>query len=51
MVEGNEADDPDFKKIKIESNDLVVIVPPRGKWLTKHKITLEILLQEPFGCS
>ncbi|NLB88954.1 MAG: LysR family transcriptional regulator [Syntrophomonadaceae bacterium] len=48
VVEGNLANEPEFQKFKIESNDLVIIVPPRGKWLTKNKISLESLLEEPF---
>lgn len=48
VVEGNLANEPDLNKIKIESNDLVLIVPPRGKWLDKNSLSLKNLLTEPF---
>ncbi len=48
VVEGNLANDPDLRKFKIESNELVLIVPPRGNWLEKTSLTISDLLSEPF---
>lgn len=48
VIEGNLTNDPDLKKFKIESNELVLIVPPRGYWLEKNTITIKDLLKEPF---
>lgn len=48
VVEGNLANDPDLEKIKIESNELVLIVPPRNEWLDKQTLTINDLIKEPF---
>ncbi len=48
VIEGNLTNDPDLKKFKIESNELVLIVPPRGYWLERTTITINDLLKEPF---
>lgn len=48
VVEGNLTNEPDLHKIKIESNDLVLIVPPRSEWLRRPSITISELLNEPF---
>ena len=48
VVEGNLAYDRDLQIFKIQSNELVLIVPPRGKWLDVRSVTIEDLMKEPF---
>ncbi len=48
VIEGNLTNEPGIEKIKIESNELVLIVPPRNEWLEKNTITISELLTEPF---
>lgn len=48
VVEGNLAYDRDLQIFKIKTNELVLIVPPRGKWLDINSISIEELMNEPF---
>lgn len=48
VVEGSLANYSDIKKIKLESNQLVLIVPPRNEWLNIDSLTINDLITKPF---
>lgn len=48
VIEGNLTNDSNLEKIKIESNELVLIVPPRNEWIERNTLTIADLLSEPF---
>lgn len=48
VVEGQLTDLEDFDVHKIETNKLVLIAPPKGKWLETESITISELAKEPF---
>lgn len=48
IVEGNIADTTGLDIRKIDSNKVVLIVPPKGKWLDIDSITIEELTKEPY---
>ncbi|MEN6462640.1 MAG: LysR family transcriptional regulator [Syntrophomonas sp.] len=48
VVEGELTDLDDFEVNKIDTNKLVLIAPPKGKWLETDSITISELTKEPF---
>ncbi len=48
VIEGNLTNDSNLEKIKVESNELVLIVPPRNEWIESNTLTISDLLTEPF---
>ncbi len=48
VIEGNLTNDSNLEKIKVESNELVLIVPPRNEWIESNTLTISDLFTEPF---
>lgn len=48
VVDGDFSNDKDINAKNLTTNEVVVIVPPRGKWLDIDSITLQELMEEPF---
>lgn len=48
VVEGDIADTTGFDIYKIDTSRIVLIVPPKGKWVDIDSVTIEELVTEPF---
>lgn len=48
VVEGNIVDTTGLDICKIDTNKVVLVVPPKGKWLDTESITISDLTKEPF---
>lgn len=48
VLEGNLSNLDDFNVFKIDTNKLVLIVPPKGKWKNINSISISELTKEPF---